>query len=107
MNSYLPSFCCSRSLSYILRSCGETIVAVYDRLFLVDHFNPMIIHIIKMERETIAVVPPSTAKRIMLVLPTSLLEGMVITISFAFAVVITMDIMVVDRDVVVALEDFP
>ena len=79
-------------------------VAVYDHLFLVDHFNPMIIHIIKMERETVAVITPNTAKRIMLVLPISLLEGMVITISFVFAVVITMDIMVVDKDVAVRVK---
>ena len=66
----------------------------------------MIIHIIKIERKTIAVIPPNTAKRIMLVLPVSLLEEMVITISFVFVVVITLDIMVVDKDVVVAVEEF-
>ena len=66
----------------------------------------MIIHIIKMERETIAVIPPNIAKRIMLVLPISLLEGMVITVSFVFAVLIAMDIMVVDKDVAIAVEEF-
>ena len=66
----------------------------------------MIIHIIKMERETTAVIPPNTAKRIMLVLPISLLEGMVITVSFVFAVLIAMDIMVVDKDVAIAVEEF-
>ena len=66
----------------------------------------MIIHVIKIERETIAVIPPNTANRIMLVLPISLLEEMVITISFVFVVVITLDIMVVDKDVAVAVEEF-
>ena len=67
----------------------------------------MIIHIIMMERETIAIIPPSTAKRIMLVLPISLLKGMLINVSLVFAVVIAMDNMVVDKDVAVAVEAFP
>ena len=67
----------------------------------------MIIHTIMMERETIAIIPPSAAKRIMLVLPISLLKGMLISMSFVFAVVITMDNMVVDKDVAVAVEAFP